>query len=452
MPVINMRDVLAKAAAADSVEGSEDQLALDFSHRHADELRYCAVWGKWLHWDEVRWKVEPTLAVYDLARAVAKDYARALNDKKLANSKTIHGVVWLARADRRHAAVIEQWDKDPWLINTLSGTVELPAGRLRSHRKEDYLTKVTAAAPGGPCSLWKQFLLQIMGNDSELVAYLQRVAGYCLTGSTREHALFFCYGTGANGKGTFINTLKAVFGEYAAVAPMETFLASKSDRHPTDLAGLRGARLICSQEVQEGRRWDAVKIKALTGGDPISARFMRQDFFTYTPEFKLLLAGNHKPGLSGVDEAWRRRFNLIPFKVTIPKAERDPDLSEKLKVEWPGVLLWAIEGCRQWAERGLDPPPTVIEATESYLREQDRIGRWIEEECALDSIYSDTIAHLFASWKGWSERSGLHPGSNTRLSEALEERGFERTRIGHDRDRGFKGIAVKPKPDPPPWV
>ena len=138
--------------------------------------------------------------------------------------------------------------------------------------------------------------------------------------------------------------------------------------------------------MQEKRRWDAVKIKALTGDVPIAARFMRADFFTYTPEFKLLLAGNHKPGLSAVDEAWRRRFNLIPFAVTIPKDERDPDLTEKLKPEWPGILQWAIGGCRLWAERGLDPPTSVVAATEAYFAEQDSIGRWIEEECALDPV------------------------------------------------------------------
>jgi putative DNA primase/helicase len=451
MPVINLRDMLARAAAADAVEGSEDQLALDFSHRHADELRYCAQWGKWLHWDGCRWCLEPTLKAFDYARAVAHDYAKALDDGKLGSAKTVNAITQLARADRRHAAITDQWDTNIWLLNTPTGAIELPAGRLRSHDREDYVTKIAAAAAGGSCPLWLQFLDRIMGGDGELVGYLQRVAGYALTGSTREHALFFCYGKGANGKGVFINTMKAVLGDYAAVAPMETFLASNTDRHPTDLAGLRGARLVCAQEVQEKRRWDAVKIKALTGGDPISARFMRQDFFTYVPEFKLLLAGNHKPGLAGVDEAWRRRFNLIPFSVTIPKADRDLDLFDKLKAEWPGILQWAVEGCRLWAERGLDPPAAVVEATEAYFAEQDSVGRWIEEECGILSVYSETLAHLFASWKAWCERAGLHPGTNTRLSDALDERGFQRIRIGHDRERGFAGIALKMKPGQPFW-
>jgi putative DNA primase/helicase len=444
MAIINMGDALAKAAAADAVEGSEDQLALDFSHRHAAELRYCALWGKWLRWDETRWRPEPTLMAYDLARAVAHDYAKSLSDAKLGSAKTVNAIVQLARADRRHAAVSEQWDTNPWLLNTPAGTIELPKGRLRGHCREDYITKITATTPGGPCPLWEKFLSRIMDSDTELIGYLQRVAGYALTGSIREHAFFFCYGTGANGKGVFLNTLAAVLGDYATVAPMETFLASKNDRHPTDLAGLRGARLVTAQETEEGRRWDETKTKALTGGDPISARFMRQDFFTYTPEFKLLIAANHKPGLRGVDEAMRRRFNLIPFRVTIPKGKRDPDLADKLRAEGPGILQWMIQGCWEWWEHGLKPPPAVCEATAAYLEEEDAIARWIEEECGVDPIYFATVAGLFASWKSWSDAAGEYTGTRRRFSQALEDRGFQRHREGAGRDRGFRGIALRP--------
>src|SRR5205823_6120201 len=158
-----------------------------------------------------------------------------------------------------------------------------------------------------------------------------------LTGVTREHALFFVYGTGANGKSVFLSALRAIYGDYATSAPMATFLATRGERHPTDVAGLRGARLVAAQEVERGRHWAEAKIKALTGGDRVSARFMRQDFFEFAPQFKLVLAGNHKAVLRTVDEAIRRRINLIPITVTIPPAERDKDLSEKLKAEWPGI-------------------------------------------------------------------------------------------------------------------
>jgi putative DNA primase/helicase len=213
---------------------------------------------------------------------------------------------------------------------------------------------------------------------------------------------------------------------------------------------LRGARLVTAQETTEGRRWDETKIKALTGGDPISARFMRQDFFTYLPEFKLLIAGNHKPGLRGVDEAIRRRLNLIPFSVTIPRAERDPDLAQKLKAEWPGILQWAIEGCAQWAKHGLAPPKAVVDATVAYLDSEDAVSRWLEEKCDTSNRGAFTaIAALFASWKAWAEAAGEMAGTQRRLGRALENRGFRRGRDDGAAGpgtgaRGFLGITVKP--------
>src|SRR5205807_1758534 len=178
-----------------------------------------------------------------------------------------------------------------------------------------------------------KFLDRVTGGNSELIAYLARVAGYSLTGSTQEHAMFFLYGVGANGKTTFINAITACLGDYHRTAPIETFTMSPVDRHPTDLAGLRGARLVTAVETEEGRRWAESRIKFLTGGDKVPARFMRQDFFEYVPQFKLMVAGNHKPSLRSVDEAMRRRVNMIPFAVIIPPAERDPELPEKLKRE-----------------------------------------------------------------------------------------------------------------------
>ena len=174
------------------------------------------------------------------------------------------------------------------------------------------------------------------------------MCGYALTGITREHALFFLYGTGANGKSVFLNTVSGIMADYATTAPIETFIASRDERHPTDIAGLQGARLVTAFETEDGRRWAESKLKALTGGDRVAARFMRQDFFEFVPQFKLLIAGNHKPRLRAVDEAMRRRFNLVPFTVTIPEPERDKDLAEKLRDEWPGILRWMVERCLAW--------------------------------------------------------------------------------------------------------
>ena len=180
------------------------------------------------------------------------------------------------------------------------------------------MTKTAGASAAGDCPVWMEFLDTVTGGDADLQAYLQRMAGYCLSGVTTEHALFFLYGTGANGKSVFANTLTAIMGDYATVAAMDMFMATHGDRHPTDMAGLRGARIVTSIETEQGSRWAESKLKALTGGDKITARFMRQDFFEFTPQFKLLIVGNHKPSIRNVDEAMKRRLHMVPFTVTIP--------------------------------------------------------------------------------------------------------------------------------------
>jgi putative DNA primase/helicase len=224
------------------------------------------------------------------------------------------------------------------------------------------------------------------------------------------------------------------------VAPIETFTASRNDRHPTELAGLHGARLVTAIETQEGRRWDESKIKSLTGGDTISARFMRQDFFDYAPQFKLIIAGNHKPGLRSVDEAIRRRFNLIPFTVTIPPEERDLEFAEKLEPEMPGIMAWMIDGCAEWRGRGLDPPKIVTEATEAYLATEDALAAWLDECTEQKSTAFAKSSHLFTSWKGWATANGEEVGSNKALGSALERKGFQPHRT--PRARGFNGLRV----------
>jgi putative DNA primase/helicase len=254
--------------------------------------------------------------------------------------------------------------------------------------------------------------------------------------------MFFGFGTGANGKSVLINTISGILGDYHRTAAIETFTASKVDRHPTDLAGLRGARLVTAIETEEGRRWDEAKIKTLTGGDRIAARFMRQDFFEYVPAFKLVIAGNHKPSLRSVDESIRRRFNLLPFTVTIPPEERDRDLPEKLKAEWPGILRWMIQGCLEWQRLGLAPPQAVRDATAAYLEAEDAVGAWIEECCRCCPQAWASRSTLFADWSRWATGAGEYVGSQRRFVQALETRGFvpERRRTG----RGFAGIELLP--------
>ncbi|WP_442753854.1 phage/plasmid primase, P4 family [Methylocystis sp. JAN1] len=425
---------------------SDDALALRFADRHADELRYVAAWGKWLFWTGTYWAFDDTLRAFDMARAICREAAADCNKPKIASviasAKTVAAIEKLAKADRRIAATINQWDADPWILNTPGGVVDLRTGSTRPAQPDDYLTKITAVAPNpaASCHRFLAFLGEITAGDAELVAYLRRVLGYALTGDTREHALFFGYGTGRNGKSVLLKTAADILGAYHKTASLETFTASNSDRHPTDLAGLRGARLVTASETEEGRRWAESRIKQLTGGDTVSARFMRQDFFEYRPQFKLVIAGNHKPSLRSVDEAIRRRFHLIPFAVTIPAEQCDPELAEKFRAEWPAILAWMIEGCLEWQRVGLQQPQAVREATAAYLEAEDAIAAWIDDKCERDPKAWASRAALFASWNAWACSAGEPAGSMKGFIEKLETRGFHQHRKPHGR--GFYGLHV----------
>ena len=319
------------------------------------------------------------------------------------------------------AATTEQWDADPWMLNTPDGVVDLRTGKVRSHRPDDYMTRITLVGPQGECPMWKAHLEKIMNGDSELIAFQQRAFGYSLTGITREHALFFAHGTGANGKGTTFETIAKIMGSYARSAPMKTFTASKVEEHPTELAMLRGARMVMASETEEGRSWAEARIKQLTGGDKIPARFMRQDYFEFTPQFKLWIQGNHKPALRAVDEAMRRRFNLLPFTVTIPKEERDQNFLEKLTAELSGILAWMIEGCLMWQRDGLRPPQAVSQATDEYLKSEDALMQWFVESCVADASSPGLFtSELYSSFKHWSADAGEYVISRKRFSQRLE--------------------------------
>jgi putative DNA primase/helicase len=430
---------------------SDEALALRFAERHQNDLRYIAAWGKWLSWTGTHWSFDDTLLGFDLARRICREAAAECNEKfakTIASAKTVAAVERLAKADRRLAATIDQWDADPWLLNTPGGVVDLKTGLIRPADPLDYLTKITAVAPGGECPIFRKVLRQITGGDEELEQFLQRMFGYALTGSIEEHALFFLYGKGSNGKSVLLGTVAGIFSDYHCVAAIETFTASNQDRHPTELASLRGARLVTATETEDGRRWAESRIKTLTGGDPIPARFMRQDLFEYLPQFKLTIAGNFKPGLRAVNEAIRRRFHLVPFTVTIPPKDRDKGLAEKLKAEWAGILAWMIEGCLAWQKRGLDPPKAVTEATAAYLEAEDAIGSWIEESCEEDSKAWTKTADLFHSWTSWAEEAGEWVGSKKQFSQKLEDRGLRFQKQNHG-ERGYWGLRLRVPPASP---
>jgi len=404
MPIAaNDRSVLAPLDV-DPADLSEDVLAQYFERRHADELRYCHTAGTWYRWDDTRWSKERTQYAFALARQVCRDFGKG--QPKLGKAATVSAVERLAMSARRFAVTSETWDTAPWLIGTPGGTLDLRTGFVHAARPDEHITRLcgsTVAKEGTAAPIrWLAFLEDATRGDAALMRFLRQVAGYALTGVTTEHAMFFIYGAGGNGKSVFINTLSGILGEYAQTAAMDTFTASHFDKHPTDVAMLKGARLVSASETEDGRAWAEARLKQMTGGDPITARFMRQDSFTYRPEFKLVIVGNHKPRLNNVDSATRRRLNIIPF-VHKPRTP-DPELEEALRHEWPAIFRWMVDGCLDWQEHGLVRPPVVIEATREYFDDQDVFGQWLDEHCETGALCRFVWNATISTRRGRDER------------------------------------------------
>lgn len=320
--------------------------------------------------------------------------------------------------------------------------MDLRSGKLRAARRADRITKLTLCAPArGEPKHWLQFLREAANGDDEVVGYLRRVIGYLLTGVTTEHAFFFIHGPGGNGKSVFVNILMKIMGDYAVTAPMETFTKTKFTGHPTELAMLNGARLVSAIETEAGHAWSEARIKSLTGGDSISARFMRQDYFSFIPICKLMFVGNHQPVLSSPDPAMARRLHMISF--TNQPAKPDPQLEEKLLREAPQILNWAIEGCGEWQRHGLARPTTVNRATEEYLREQDIFGQWMEERCEMGAGLWEQPAKLFANWRGFARDIGEPEGSMMVFAGRMKRAGLACTKIGGIR--GYRNIQLRSK-------
>ena len=430
---------------------NEDDLALTFSEKYKSILRYVAEQHRWYLWNGSVWANDRDLMVFDMLRTHCRDML-APDEKlrtKMLNAATIAATERLVKSDRHHAAVVEQWDANDWILNTPDGIIDLATGEVSPNDPSQHCTKITAIGPDGECPTWRRFLGEITGGDTDLAEYLQRVIGYACTGSTKEHALFFFYGTGGNGKGTFLNPITKILNDYAVTANADVFTESKHEQHPTELARFVGARMVVAQETDEGRKWAEAKIKQLTGGDDVTARFMRQDFFTFSPKFTLIIAGNHKPSIRTVDEAMRRRLHLIPFDVTIPRDRRDPDLAEKLEAELSGIMQWMIDGVTEYNRQGLNPPKSVVDATETYFEDENTIQQWITDCCETGPDYWEPTKKLFTSWKQYATDANLRAGTMGDFKAKLESSGFRYVRTGV-RGRHYTRIRLKPESNPVP--
>lgn len=429
---------------------SDDAIAQQFAAHHTDDVRYVKTWGQWMHWEGRYWERDIQDVIKEKARAflcqvVNWESVAVMPEtfrRKLNTTRSVDSVVAFTSYNPSISSLAAQWDADPLILSTPEGVVDLRTGQTRQSRRDDYLLQSTSVAPSnGQCATWLHFLDTVMHHDQDLIDYLQRLAGYALTGMTVEQQISFFYGTGGNGKSVFLSAIKAIMGSYAAIAQMSTFVESKTEKHPTDIAGLKDSRLVMANETEEGRKWAESLIKSLTGGDPIRTRYMRQDFFEFIPKFKLIFAGNHKPSLRTVDAAMIRRMHIVPWTVTIPSHQRDPMLGEKLKAEYPAILQWMIEGCLQWQQRGLNPPTAVLQATEDYLEEEDTLRRWLEENCTLDPIGSAPSKELYQNYVAWCEDAKEFPMSHKRLVSNLSARGCQAMRLAGVRS--LVGIGLK---------
>lgn len=439
-----------KAGALDGFDLTEDGLALAFTKAHQDLLRYDHSISRWFHWSGKAWRQDETRLAFSWARHTCRQLAKDAKAqdgelRTLARAATAAAVERFAEADPVLAVTAAIWDRDLFLLGTPGGTLDLRTGELREPVREDYITKLTAVTPSvmPDCPRWLAFLEQVTMGDEKLIRFLKQWCGYCLTGDISEHALLFAHGGGGNGKGVFINTISTILNDYAMTADPDTFTASGTGKHLTVLARLQGARLVVAQETEEGAPWAEARIKSITGGDPITANFMRQDHFTYMPQFKLNFVGNHKPVLKNVDDAAKRRINMAPF--LFKPSNVDPKLQEKLQQEAPGILRWMIEGCLDWQKNGLVRPDVVKNATAEYFAEQDLVTQWTEEACERGPTKSDTVATLFKSWSDYALANGEKPGTTKWFNQTLARMGNEAVKNTPEKHghRGFKGIQVK---------
>ena len=384
-------------------------------HHFGDRIRYCHAWKKWIIWNEVRWMVDHTDQIRQLAKQVIrKIYGEAETASDLSKRQAIAKHASSSESDKRIKAMIslaeselpitpEELDRDPWLLTCLNGTLDLRAGTLRPHRKEDFITKLAPVAydPKASSRRWMDFLERIMAANKELISFLQRSVGYSLTGDTSEQCLLILHGSGANGKSTFLQTMSSVLGDYAMSTPTETLLVKQKGAIPNDVARLRGSRFVTASEAEAGQRLAENLIKQMTGEDTISARFLYQEIFDFKPTHKIFIGTNHKPDIRGTDYAIWRRIRLVPFEVTIPESERDKKLSQKLKEEAEGIFAWAVQGCILWQRHGLGEPEEVRTATDNYREEMDTQAEFIKDCCVLRADAKISRKDLFDAYVAW---------------------------------------------------
>lgn len=451
--IVELQSRFDRETATPRIDDTDMANAQRLAARHGQDLRFTPERG-WLVWDGRRWAVddkgievqarakESALSIFDEIREAADRDAKMRHAKRAQSKKSIDAAIWLARSEPGIPARLTQFDADPWLLNVANGTLDLRTSKLRPHRREELISNIVEVTfdADADCELWDAFLWRVTDRNEELYGYLRRFVGYLLVGDTSEQALHFLYGLGANGKSVFCEVLIRLLGDYALAVSPDLIMLRRHGGIPNDVARLRGVRAALMNETSQGARFDEAKLKDLTGGDTLTARFLNQEFFDFQPTHRIVIRGNHKPTINGTDEGIWRRLRLVPFTVSIPADEQDRDLLRKLEAELPGILNWALQGCREWKAEGLSPPVIIAEAVRQYREESDTLGRFIAECCEVRPLAQVKSSALFQRYQEFCEQAGERWVPAKDLPGEMQRRGFtwKRTKAG----RLYEGVEL----------
>ncbi len=411
-----------------------------FEHLFGDRFLYVHDWRAFVVWTGQRWEMDRRGEMGRLAEKTVRAIYREAGDtddldkrraliRHATSSEANHRIQGcLERLKVRRTASPDDFDRDPMLFNCANGTLDLKTGNLRYHDRAAMITKLSPVAydPNAKAPIWNKTVSRALPGYG-LRKFVQRALGHSLTGDNSEHTLFVAHGGGSNSKSTILEAAMDCMGDYATVSA-EDVLIDKAGGHPTDVADLAGSRLVVASEVKEGAKLDEPKIKRMTGDRTLKARRMREDFWEFPKTFKIFMPVNHRPTIEGTDHGIWRRIKLIPFSVTIPKAEQDPRLPEKLRNELPGILAWLVRGCLRWQREGLGEPAEVTAATTAYKDDMDTLAAFLSDRCFIEPGASEGATDLFDAYKDWCADANETAGTQKVFGGKLGERGFEKTR------------------------
>jgi putative DNA primase/helicase len=431
------------------------------NRKHGENIRYVPERKKWMAWNKSRWSSDLTSGIYlvaiDTVKTMVQEALTLPDEQRTAlirhslksqSAGALSAMIEIASKLSGIPIRVSELDANPYLFNVLNGTIDLKTGICRAARRDDFITKQSPIEydATAECPVFLKFLHEIMGGNKNLIAYLKRWIGYLLTGCTAEQVLAFFFGHGANGKSVLLNVISALGGDYAMQAAPEILMVRDKQGASPELARLVGARFVATSETEDNQKFAEAAIKQMTGQDVIVARSLYCEPIEFVPQFKIILAANHKPVIKGTDEAIWRRIHLVPFNVTIPAAKRDKNLDAKLRKELPGILNWAIAGCLEWQEVGLQPPDEVLAAVKEYRNDMDIIGQWLDECCVIapkgaERSLMTRAGKLYHSYNEWSMENVGWSLTQTRFGRTLAERGFIKGKDAKGQ-RAWEGIGL----------